>query len=155
MNVGTCPYSIVRSQWRNYDITLWLCDKLSDITATSQLRRSNVDKSYLYDITLWPICESHCCQILSYIVTRLWIWWCLWRLWCEVCNLVSPESQPLEHQAWRSRAWARILTSNILFFNSHWTGPRLKNLLFIWATFLICQARFGPCFDLITVATPG
>ena len=133
--------------WRRVDVTMTShCDFVTnsvtshDITLMSQLRGRDVDTSYICHVTLWPVCESHCDQTVCHIVTRLWItlwpdyesdcdqivndtvtrlWirWRLLRLWCETGNLVSPESQPLEHQAWRRRAWARTLSGHGLFFN--------------------------------------
>ena len=109
--------------WCKYDITLWLRDKLSYFAATSICPTS---------------VTSHCDQFVSHTVTRLWI---RWRLWCESDNLVSPESQPLEHQAWRSHNPDR----QILIAPSP-AGPRFKIFLLpgpdqLYISFLLGQVR--------------
>ena len=139
--------------WHRIDVTMMShCDFVTnsvtshEATVTSQLLRNDVDMSYICHVTLWPVCESHCnqtvchiviklcvtwwsdcellCnQIMKHTVTRLWIRWSLWRLWCDTGNLASPESQPLEHQTWRSQAWVKTLSGRGLFFNSQRTGP--------------------------------
>ena len=51
--------------WCHSDVTMMShCDLVTN-SATSQLHCSDVDMSYLCDVTLWPICESHCDQISS------------------------------------------------------------------------------------------
>ena len=140
MNVKICPYSIVTSHWHNYDATLRLHDKLSEFTVRSQRRR------YVLFLPL-------------HIVTRLWKRWRLWWLWCETNNLVSPESQLLEHQAWWSRAFARTMSRHGLLFNSigpDLAKPRLKISLLTQARpalhfFLV---RPGPGLDLIWLLGP-
>ena len=89
-------------------------------------------------------------------VTRLLI---QWRLRCETGNLVSPESQLLEHQAWWSRAFARTMSRHGLLFNSigpDLAKPRLKISLLTQARpalhfFLV---RPGPGLDLIWLLGP-
>ena len=132
--------------WRRIDVTMTLhCDFVTN-SVTSQSRRSNVGPvsrwpsviSYLCHVTLWPVCESHCDQIANHTVAKLWI---RWRLWCETGSLLSPKSQPLKQQAWKSRAWVRTLSGHGL------TGPRLKIFLF---------TRSGPALHFIFVGRgPG